>query len=264
MAVRHAREWAALNETRAAVLQKTNPQWEVAAMSDPVAIIGQILVMKVCLFFCINEIFCPMMSVALSEGSANDVIAWIEYAVAKHFYRIRNPAGGLAIPLVWRDHYSILLIPVRTQTPAQLFDPNRLGRRSYPSFDVSLVQQVLNRPVHPTEFTTRSKNKNALPATTKMGLQDDGIHDIFCAVWILWFMAYGIGEKGTPMPRPVFADIFRFLQQTVRAMQDDFYDYLIHDAEPRALSPTEATSAIRTLLSVTPDMYKNAFYHRSI
>ena len=224
----HARRWAAMNDTREAVMRTAHQEWVVAPF----------------------RIVSPQQ---MSNGEQSVVMDWIRYASQTYMQHVRAPTGGLVIPMVWRNHYTVLLIPRDPQMHADWFDPNYLGRRAYPSLDVTALQQAAGRPVRVQSFHTHGR-------AVEGGLQNDGIHDVFCAVWVLWYMTHGVGRGPAPMQKPHFVDVFRFLQRTVHILRAEFHEYLLD----QSLSTQEAGDVIATIRSVNPEMYKRAFYHSTI
>ena len=223
----HARRWAAMNSTREVVMLMAHPHWVVA----PLIVIS------------------PQQ---LSKGDQSVVMGWVHYASETYMQHVRSPVGGLVIPVVWRNHYTVLLIPRDRQLCGDWFDSNYMGRRVYPSLDVTELQKAVGRSIHVHTFHHRR--------VVCGGLQDEGIHDVFCAVWILWYMTQGVGRDPVHMRKPTFADVFRFLQRTVYTLRSDFHQYLLD----HSLSDQEVRDVIVTILSVRPVDYRRAFYHSSM
>ena len=167
--------------------------------------------------------------------------------------------GGLVVPIVWRNHYSVILLPKDPQQAGDYFDPNHTGARSYQSLDIGDLQETVGRSVRVRAFHRPSSRNCTLLAG---GVQDEGIHDVFCAVWILWYMMHGVhASPGNSMAKPTFATVFRFLQVTVRTLREDFFQYLVGDCD---MSHDDAAGTVSTVLSVSAEMYTDAFYHGTI
>jgi hypothetical protein len=220
----HARRWAAMNTTRTAVMQMAHPGWLAVPFS----------------------IFSPQK---LSNGKPGLVMEWIRYASDTHMHYVRDPDAGLVVPVVWRNHYSVLLIPRNPRLSVEWFDPNYMGRRAYPSLNVVDIQQILNRPVHVRTFY---RNK---PERVGAAPQDEGRHDVFCAVWVLWYMRHGVGWGPSATPNPKFVDVFRFLQDLVRIWNVDFRDYLSSES----VGDVEADGIIATILFISHKTFRKAF-----
>jgi hypothetical protein len=220
-----ARQWAAMNSTRSAVMHQAHPDWVVAPFT----------------------VFSPQK---LSRGKRGFVMQWIQYATTTYMQYVRHPTAGLVVPLVWQNHYSVLLIPRNPQSVVQWFDPNYMGKRTYPSLNIVDIQQALNRPVHVRTFF------NHKPSRVGGAPQDDGRHDVFCAVWMLWYMTYGVRWGPAATKRPKFSDVFRFLQNLIRTLQLDFRDFLFSES----VRNVNADRIIATILTVTHKTYKMAFH----
>lgn len=146
-----------------------------------------------------------------------------------------HPGRPLLVPIVWRDHYSALLVPGDGR-PSVLMDPHRGGNLGYTPAPIADIRAVLG------------------PVTLAPGgpLQRDPA-DVFCVVWTAWWL-------GNPQPVPDMASpldfILSFLRGTVFTFRERF---LAHCRYDEGMTPRQARTTLRRVLSATTQRYVHVF-----
>lgn len=163
---------------------------------------------------------------------------WLRKKVSRH---TRRP---LMMPVLWRNHYTGLYIPNDRREPIRLFDAHHRGRLGYTPPPVSDI-----RAVFPNQRIETEPIRGPLQRTE---------HDVFCAVWTLWWFAVGYRQPRSQQ-RPTFATVFRFMQENAIRFSDNFFDYLTDSPPCPNLNSDEAHDVIRSLRMLQPKYFARAF-----
>lgn len=132
--------------------------------------------------------------------------------------------------IVWRNHYTALVVPPSPQSPPVVFDPNGppSPSRMYEPPPLDVVGEAL-LPGNMPPLTVLSWNPQG---------QDES--DVFCSAWTLWFLTHGYWawRDGVLTEQLRLPLILRYLQDLVNADRPT----VVMQKGRRRPSPTTPTS----------------------
>ena len=159
------------------------------------------------------------------KPSRDDFKGWLQTSLRRY------PQRPIAVPIVWKNHYSVVVVPRHPQRESVLFfDPNHRHRRYHkPPTDIILNVLQAPRLEQTHEELTRAVQRR--------------LHDVFCSTWIVWWLCVVWRSRRRPLftRRPTVFDVIRFLQHAARVEKADFLEYLRDEKLQRNAHAEEET-----------------------